>query len=72
MGTLQFQVNPTKVLDHQSHPVHILGGESVPPSFIPAVVPVLYDVVLVRRRGEGGVEDGPDVAQGMSPQLSQI
>ena len=39
------------------------------PSFIPAVVPVLYDVVLVRRRGEGGVEDGPDVAQGMSPQL---
>ena len=41
-------------------------------SFIPAVVPVLYDVVLVRRRGEGGVEDGPDVAQGMSPQLSQI
>ena len=42
------------------------------PSFIPAVVPVLYDVVLVRGCGEGGVEDGLDVAQRMSPQLRQI
>ena len=35
----------------------------------PAVVPVLYHVILVRRRGEGGVKDGPDVAQAMSFQL---
>ena len=26
MGTLQIQVNPTKVLDHQSHPVHTYVG----------------------------------------------
>ena len=50
--------------------LHLLGGESVP-FFIPAVVPVLYDVLLVRGCGEGRVEDGPYVAQRMYPQLRQ-